>query len=137
MDMMVTFPGGKKVNAEINGMVIQTDQPKKHGGDETGPSPFVLFLASIATCAGYYVLCFCQERNIPVDKISLTQHLEYTTSQDGKSQVLTKIILAINVPQDFPPKYYNALVKVAEQCAVKKTIVHPPQFEIKTIVGEQ
>jgi ribosomal protein S12 methylthiotransferase accessory factor len=130
---MIAFPGGKKVNAEVNGMVIQTDQPKLQGGDGTAPSPFVLFLVSIGTCAGIYVLSFCQERKIPINKISLHQHLEYKTSQDGKSQELSKIILKINVPSDFPTKYYNTLEKVADQCAVKRTIMNPPQFEVNSL----
>jgi putative redox protein len=66
----------------------------------------------------------------------LHQHLEYKTSQDGKSQELSKIILEINVPPDFPTKYYNTLENVAEQCAVKRTIMNPPQFEIKTLIRE-
>ena len=131
LDITITFPGNKKVNAEVNGMVIPTDQPKLQGGDGSAPSPFIHFLASIGTCAGVYVLSFCQERNIPTDNITLTERLEYTT-EDGKS-TLSKIILDINVPPDFPEKYYNALIKVADQCAVKKTIMNPPRFEIKTI----
>lgn len=132
MEITITFPGNKKVNAEVNGMVIPTDQPKLQGGDGSAPSPFAHFLASLGTCAGIYVLSFCQERGIPTDKITLTERLEYTT-EDGKS-TLSKIILDINVPPDFPEKYRNALIKVADQCAVKKAIMHPPQFEIKTIV---
>lgn len=132
MDITITFPGGKKVNAEINGMVIPTDQPKLQGGDGTAPSPFAHFLASFGTCAGIYILSFCQERKIPTDNITLTERLEYTTV-DGKS-TLSKIMLDINVPPDFPEKYHNALIKVADQCAVKKVIMAPPQFEIKTVV---
>ena len=135
MEIMVTFPGGKKVNAEVNGMVITTDQPKLQGGEGTAPSPFVHFLASIGTCAGIYVLSFCQERGIPTDKITLLERLEYTTTEDGKS-ILSKILLDINVPSDFPEKYHKALLKVVDQCAVKKTILHPPQFEIKTNVRQ-
>lgn len=134
MDITITFPGGKKVNAEVNGMVIPTDQPKLQGGDGTAPSPFAHFLASIGTCAGIYVLSFCQERKIPTDKITLTERLEYT-ADDGKSK-LSKIVLEINVPPDFPEKYRNALIKVADQCAVKKTMMNPPQFEINTVVRE-
>jgi len=132
MEINVTLPGGKKVNAEVNGMVIQTDQPKKDGGEGAAPSPFVHFLASIGTCAGFYVLAFCQERNIPTENITLTERLEFQKTEDGKSR-LSKIIIDINVPQDFPNKYYNAIVKVAEQCTVKKAILNPPPFEIKTI----
>ena len=38
----------------------------------------------------------------------------------------------IQVPSDFPEKYYNALVRSAEQCAVKKHMENPPEFEIYT-----
>jgi putative redox protein len=132
MDITITFPGGKKVNAEVNGMVIPTDQPKLQGGDNSAPSPFLHFLASIGTCAGIYVLSFCQERKIPTDRITLSERLEYTTV-DGKS-TLSKNVLDINVPPDFPEKYHKALIKVADQCAVKKTMMNPPLFEIKTVV---
>jgi putative redox protein len=134
MEITISFPGGKKVNAEVNGMVISTDQPRTQGGEGSAPSPYLLFLASIGTCAGIYVLSFCQERGIPTDNISLTQRLEYVSTPEGKS-VLDTIALDIHVPVDFPEKYHNALIKVADQCAVKKTIMHPPKFSIKTIVS--
>ncbi len=135
MEIIVTFPGGKKVNAEINGMIIKTDQPVKDGGEGTAPSPFIHFLASLGTCAGIYVLSFCQERNIPTENLTLTQRVEHKKKEDGKTQ-LDKIIITINVPKDFPAKYHHALIKVADQCTVKKTILHPPSFEIKALVRE-
>jgi len=135
MDITITFPGGKKVNAEVSGMVIPTDQSRLHGGDGSAPSPYLHFLASIGTCAGIYVLSFCQERKIPTENITLTERLEYATDADGKS-VLDTIAIDINVPPDFPEKYYNALIKVADQCAVKKTIMHPPKFAIKTVLRQ-
>ena len=134
MEITISFPGGKKVNADVNGMVIPTDQPLTQGGEGSAPSPYLLFLASIGTCAGIYVLSFCKERGIPTDKTTLTQRLEYVTTPEGKS-ILDTIALDIHVPPDFPEKYHNALIKVADQCAVKKTIMHPPKFSIKTIVG--
>ncbi len=133
MEITITFPGGKKVDASVNGMIVSTDQPKTQGGEGSAPSPYVLFLASLGTCAGIYVLSFCQERGIPTDGISLTERLEYAPGPDGKP-ILDTIALDINVPPDFPEKYHNALVKVADQCAVKKTIMQPPKFAIKTIV---
>lgn len=133
MEMNITFPGGKKVNAEFDGMVVNTDQPVKYGGEGTAPTPYALFLASLGTCAGIFVLGFCRERNIPTEGISLTQRLEYRPTLTGGA-ALAKIAIDINVPEGFPEKYHNALVKVAEQCAVKKTIQNPPEFQIKTVV---
>ncbi len=130
MDIKITFPGGKKVYAEINGMVIKTDQPKEYGGEGTAATPFLHFLASIGTCAGIYVLGFCQERNIPTEGISINQQMQYIPVEDGKMK-LDKIILDIIVPSDFPEKYLKAIVRVADQCAVKKTIINPPAFEVR------
>ena len=67
MNMEIVFPAGKKVNALYRGFTIETDQPENGGGDGSAPSPFDLFLASIGTCVGFYVLSFCHERSIPTD----------------------------------------------------------------------
>jgi ribosomal protein S12 methylthiotransferase accessory factor len=132
MEIKITFTGGKKVNAEIDGMVIPTDQPRKYGGEGSAPTPYDHFLASIGTCAGIYVLSFCEERKISTDRISLVERFE--TEKRGDKVVLTKIILEVIVPPEFPEKYHNALIKVIDQCAVKKTIMNPPKFDIRTIV---
>jgi len=68
MEMDVYFPGGKKVNATYNGFTIETDQAKNEGGDGSAPEPYSLFLASIGTCAGVYVVYFCQERGIDTSR---------------------------------------------------------------------
>lgn len=133
MNIKITFPGGKKVYAEIDGMIIKTDQPAQYGGEGTAPTPFAHFLASIGTCAGIYILGFCQERNIPTDGISINQEIVYVPIEEGKMK-LDKIVLDIIVPPDFPEKYQKAIAKVADQCAVKKTIINPPTFEIRTSI---
>jgi ribosomal protein S12 methylthiotransferase accessory factor len=47
-----------------------------------------------------------------------------------------KIDLEIEVPSDFPEKYHTALIRSAEQCAVKKHFENPPTFEVSTKVLE-
>lgn len=129
MDILVTFPGGKKVNAEFGGMTVATDQPAASGGEGSSPTPFDYFLASIATCAGIYVLGFCRERDIPTEGLSLRQHAEFSDAEKGKRR-LAKVSLEILLPPGFPEKYRNAVVKTAELCAVKKAILDPPDFEV-------
>ena len=129
--MTVTFPGGKRVNASYNGFEVATDQSEKYGGEAAAPEPFDLFLASIATCAGIYVLGFCQKRNIPHDGIKLVQSWE----RDEETRRMTLIHIAIEVPPDFPEKYHSALVRSANQCAVKKTMENPPEFVVETVVS--
>lgn len=129
MEIKITFPGGKKVNAEMGGIVIPTDQPVDDGGEGTAPSPFSYFLASLGTCAGIYVLSFCQQRGIATDGMSLTQTMEFGDDENGKKR-LSRLTLDILLPPGFPDKYRNAIVKTAELCSVKKVISNPPEFII-------
>ncbi len=133
MEIRITFPGGKKVDAEVNGRTIKTDQSVKVGGEGSAPEPYLIFLSSIGACAGIYVLSFCQSRGIPTEGVSLLQRLEFISPEPGKTR-LDKISIDIIVPPEFPEKYHDAIIRVADQCTVKKAIMDPPEFDIKTVV---
>jgi len=92
--MRITFPGGKKVQAEVRGFIVTTDQSEASGGDGSAPSPFDLFLASIGTCTGYYVMAFCQQREIPTDDIEVTMDLV----RNAERHLIERIDIAISLP---------------------------------------
>jgi len=126
MKFEVSFPGGMKVDATYEGHVVHTDQPVAVGGTNTAPAPFDLFLASIATCGGLYAMRFCEQRNIPTKGLGLT--LEPVRLPN--SHHLGKIRLELTLPEGFPEKYRDAILRAIDQCAVKRTISDPPHFEI-------
>jgi len=128
MDMNIYFPGGKKVYADFKGFTHKTDQPIHGGGENTAPTPFELFLASLGTCAGIYVLGFCQQRGLDTEGIQLIQSLEY----DHTTRMVNKINLEIKLPPTFPEKYHNAVIQSASLCAVKKHLETPPEFNVFT-----
>jgi putative redox protein len=129
MEMLVTFPGGAKVDAQFGPHTIATDQPPHAGGEGTAPAPFALFLASIGTCAGIYVLGFCRQRGLPTEGIDIVQRMDV----DPRTGKIDRISLDIRVPPGFPEKYREALVRAANQCAVKKHIESPPAFDVRTV----
>jgi len=126
MKIEMTFPGNKRVDAHFNGFTVHTDQPKSAGGDDSAPAPFDLFLASIGTCAGIYVLNFCSERGISSEGLGLELHTRF----NPESRMIDKMTIQINLPPGFPDKYRETVKKVANLCAVKKHILNPPEFEI-------
>ncbi len=130
-EMIVTLPGGKRVDTQIGKHVIRTDQPAAGGGEDSAPAPFDLFLASIGTCAGIYVAGFCQKRGLPTDGIRIVQR----NHSDAETGTLVRVELDIVVPPGFPEKYLDALIRVADQCKVKKAIQAQPVFEVKAVVG--
>ena len=128
MEMEITFPGGARVDAHFGGFTLKTDQPMQGGGDGSAPTPFATFLASIGTCAGIYVLGFCQQRGIPTRDIKIVQRMQ----SDRMTGLIGQIDLEIQLPSDFPEKYKDAVIRSAEQCAVKKHLEHPPVFKVTT-----
>jgi ribosomal protein S12 methylthiotransferase accessory factor len=129
MEMTMDFPGGARVDAHFGPFVVRTDQPSRGGGDGSAPTPFATFLASIGTCAGIYVLGFCRRRGLSTEGMRLIQSID----ADPATGMVTRMRLEIVVPRDFPEKYRPALIRAAEQCAVKKHLESPPRFEITTV----
>ena len=132
MEMEITFPGGARVDASFGGLTVRTDQPIQGGGQGSAPTPFATFLASIGTCAGIYVLGFCQQRNIPTDGIKIVQRMH----TDQATGLVGQIDLDIQLPPDFPEKYKTAVIRSAEQCAVKKHLEAPPKFNVITSMAQ-
>jgi len=131
MDMVVDFPRGLKVDAHFGPFTVSTDQPIQAGGENSAPTPFATFLASLATCAGIYVLGFCRQRNIQTDGMRLVQR----TVSDPSTGLVTRIALEIQLPDGFPEQYKAPVIRAAEQCKVKKHFEHPPAIEVTTVLG--
>jgi ribosomal protein S12 methylthiotransferase accessory factor len=125
VNIAVSFPGGVAVEADVKGHTVRTDQPAPLGGDSAA-SPFDLFLASIATCMGFYALRFCQERGIATDGLGLS--LETLRDETGKR--IATLRATLTLPPGFPEKYDAAIRRAVDQCAVKRQMDEPPAFTL-------
>lgn len=131
MEMTVDFPGGARVDAHFGEFVVPTDQPPRGGGDGSAPTPFLTFLSTIGTCAGIYVLGFCRQRGISTDGIRLVQR----AAANPVTGMVTDVQVTIELPDSFPAKYVDAVVRAADQCAVKKHFEHPPVIRVDSVLG--
>lgn len=111
-----------KVDAKSSRHLIKTHQ----NGSE--PSPFELFLASLATCGGIYALTFCKNKDIKTEGMEISMDLE----MNKETGMVNKIIYDIKLPEAFPTKYEKALIKSIDLCTVKRHMMTPPQFEVNT-----
>jgi putative redox protein len=126
MEMIIDFPGDSRVDAHFGNFTVATDQPPV----ARAPSPFEIFLASIGTCAGIYVLGFCRQRNLPMEGIRIIERINHNPA----THMVDSIDLEIQVPTGFPENYRDSLIRSAELCAVKKHLEKPPVFNVTTRV---
>ena len=128
MEMIIDFPGGSRVDAHFGPFTVATDQLP----DLSAPTPFALFLASIGTCAGYYVQEFCNKREIPMEGIRIVER-----THSGRSGLVDRVDLEIQLPPDFPEKYRDSVIRAAELCTVKKHLEYPPQIAVTVNAGAE
>ena len=124
-EIIVTLPTQRRIDAQVRGHVVHTDQPLDNGGEDVAPSPFELFLASIGTCAGIFVQGFCAKRGLSTEGIKLIERPRYTA--EG---VLSAVDIELQLPSTFPEKYRDAVVRVASECSVKRAIAAQPTFTV-------
>jgi ribosomal protein S12 methylthiotransferase accessory factor len=131
MEIEISFPGGARVDASFGAYTVRTDQPPAGGGEGSAPTPFALFLASFGTCAGIYVLGFLRQRGLPTEGVRLIQR----DTRNAASGMTERVEIEILLPLDFPEKYRGAVVRAAEQCAVKKHLEKPPVIVVSARPG--
>lgn len=133
MEMTIDFPGNKRVTSTYKGFTVETDQPSSEGGDGSAPEPFDLFLSSLGTCAGVYVVYFCESRDIPTEGITMTLRFE----RDEKTHLMEKISMDIHLPAGFPAKYRKAVIRAAQMCTVKRMLTQPPEMIIDAHISQE
>ena len=127
MEVNVSLDGNKCVSAQVGNHIIKTDQPVRHGGADSAPAPFELFMASIGCCAGFFVQEYCTSKGVDTAGISIS--LKTQKNDEGE---LTSFITCINIPDNLPKKYHSVLKNVAKKCTVKKAIMSGPEFVVET-----
>lgn len=128
MEMLIDFPGGSRVDAHFGNFSVPTDQPP----NASAPMPFEIFLASIGTCAGIYILGFCRKRGLSTEGIHIVQR-NHTNPSTG---MVDEIDLEIVIPPTFPEKYRDSLIRSAELCKVKKHMEQPPRFNVTSLLAD-
>jgi len=132
MEIVIDLPGKARVDAHVGPYTIMTDQPPQGGGDGSAPTPFAMFLSTLGTCAGIYVLGFCRQRGLPTEDIHIVERVH----SNPTTGMVEHIDLDIQLPPNFPEKYKDAVIRAADQCLVKKHLETPPEIKVTSSVTQ-
>ena len=126
MEMKIAFRSGKKFVATCRGQQIITDQPEEKEGHDQGMTPPEVFIASIGSCIGVYVLNYCKTADInPIDMI-----LSVDWQQTKNPARISKIKVNIKLPKGEIKDRSEAILRVAHHCLLHQTLLQPPEMEI-------
>ena len=105
---------------------IVCDQPLESGGDDGGMTPPELMLASLATCAAYYVVQYLKFQKMSSEGLEVKVEADKATNPPR----LGVFRILVDAPMIHDGRHREGVRKAAEKCLIHNTLLHPPAIEI-------
>ena len=112
------YKGDMLFESQIGKHKITIDVPATMGGDDRGPMPPQLFIASLGSCIGAFVAQYCEKNGI--DDTSMTVDLTFEKAADPTR--LVNLSATVKLPNGDCGKRMKAIERVATHCPVHETI---------------
>jgi uncharacterized OsmC-like protein len=126
-NLRVASQGGDRFALQVRGHRLVCDQPLAEGGQDTGPTPTELFVASLAACVAHYARRFLARHDL--DPGGLRVEADFTMSTDRPARVDT-ITLRLLLPQPLEANRRRALRAVVDHCTVHNSLRTPPEVRV-------
>ncbi|MFT7587077.1 MAG: putative redox protein [Cellvibrionaceae bacterium] len=125
-----------QVNMNASSFSILADEPESIGGDNQGPSPFELLLASLAACTAMTVRMYAKRKNWPVESINLQLDHEKVSANacddcltiDGKVDIIN---IDISFVGDLTEEQIERLKFIAGKCPIHRSLVTETRIRIQ------
>ena len=103
---------------------LVADEPRDHGGDDSGPSPQELLAASLASCTAITMEMYADRKGWDVGELQV--NVDYEPAQRGSP---TKFSLEVNFPKELPEEQRERLMQIAAKCPVHRTLEGEVMFD--------
>ncbi len=123
--MTIDYEGGMKFRAHARQHDIISDQPPGKGED-TGPTPPELLIASLGTCIGVYAKFFAQRHDISLEGMKIEMEWGRAENPTRVGEIRARITLPAGIPEN----YRQGILKSAASCLIHNTLTHSSGIEI-------
>ncbi len=117
------WKGGYQCTVRARHFDVPTDEPPSAGGDDTGPMPTEVFLASLASCFCMAVYHVARKRDIELSSLEVSVSGEYEGPRFRRLRVDVR-------PGDEIDDLQRLLERAFAVCYVSNTLRNPPRLEI-------
>jgi putative redox protein len=124
--VQVRHEGGDRFAVAMRGHVVHVDQPSEDGGEDTGPTPTELLVASLASCIAFYARRYLRRHGLDETGLSVAASAEMGSSPAR----IARMTVTLELPADFPAERRPALLAVASACTVHNTLMTPPEVAV-------
>jgi putative redox protein len=111
-------------DVKVRSHTITADEPRNHGGDDSGPSPQELLAASLASCTAITIEMYAKRKGWNV--AGVTVDCEYSPAERGCP---TKFAMVLKLPAHLTEEQAERLQVIAAKCPVHRTLEGEVAFE--------
>ena len=110
------------------------DEPKDHGGTDTGPSPYDFLLAALGACKAMTMRLYAERKGIPMRQAKVTLRHDKIHAQDcadceTKEGDIDRIQAEIEIIGDLDAPTRERIAAIADKCPVHRTLTHEIKIE--------
>jgi putative redox protein len=116
--------GTLKHDVEVRDHRVVTDEPKEHGGGDSGPSPQELLAASLASCTAITMEMYAQRKGWELGDLAV--HVDYEAAQRGSP---TRFRMTVDLPKELPEEQRERLMQIGAKCPVHRALEGEVMFE--------
>lgn len=116
--------GGDRHRISVRGHELVVDQPVDAGGDDLGPTPTELFVASVAACTAHYA-----RRGLGRFGAGPTVRCRWVMSTTPPWRVVD-IDINVDVPPETSDARLAAVRRAIEHCTVHNSLEDPPAVHV-------
>jgi putative redox protein len=132
MQSCTRYLEGKKFASLVNGHRMVTDQPPWEGGEDAGPTPPELLLASLGACAGHYAVEYLRARSLPLT--GLCVHV--TAEKESHPTRLDAFRVEVHAPA-IEGQHQQGLLHAVKACLIHNTLTSAPSIAVKVAGATQ
>lgn len=110
---------------EARGHAFIADEPKDHGGQDSGPSPHELLLSGLASCIAITLKMYAGRKQWDTGAIKVEVTME--RGQIGR-EVETTMTIELGFEKELEPEQRERLMQIAKSCPVHRTLSSPMHF---------
>jgi len=116
--------GKLRQDVAIRDHSLTADEPREHGGEDSGPSPQELLAASLASCTAITMEMYAERKGWDMGDVVVD--VDYEPAQRGSP---TRFVMRVELPKELSEDQRDRLMQIAAKCPVHRALEGEVMFE--------